>query len=137
MSILCFDVLALLTKKIENKCLTKFRATSKEFMEHVSRRFQYYQSLRCQELKELTYILVSENEKKQNILRNQDKLLQQADTKYKTLKHEYNSKLDLAFKRLQKINTQEKKYQTLYTDYQNYMQKTNEIIQSYKDTLGL
>ena len=30
--------------------------------------------------------------KKQKILQNQDKLLQQADTKYKTLKNEYDNK---------------------------------------------
>ena len=66
MSILCFDVLALLTKKIENKCLTKFRATSKNLWNTFLADFNTINHFGVKNLKNFTYILVSENEKTKN-----------------------------------------------------------------------
>ena len=65
------DVLSLIVKALEPKCFTKFRATSKEYKRHVSDRFQYYQSQRIQELKELEYNLLGDKCENTKIIKSQ------------------------------------------------------------------
>lgn len=111
------DVLSVIVKALEPKSFTKFRATSKEYKRHVSDRFQYYQSQRIQELKELTYDLVADKCEKTKIIQSQAKRLEEQHAEY--VKHIANSKAKtlLAFKRLQAINELKKKYELLLVEH--------------------
>ena len=117
------DVLSVIAKALEPKCFTKFRATSKEYKRHISDRFQYYQSQRIQELKELTYDLVADKCENTKIIKSQAKRLEEQHTEY--VKQVANSKTKtlLAFKRLQALNQLQIKYELLLTEH-NKLQDT-------------
>lgn len=117
------DVLSVIVKALEPKCFTKFRATSKEYKRHVSDRFQYYQSQRIQELKELSYNLLADKCENTKIIKSQAKRLEEQHTE--SVKHIANSKAKskLAFKRLQELNTLRIKYDQLLAEY-NKLQHT-------------
>lgn len=115
------DVLSVIVKALEPKCFTKFRRTSKEFRYHISDRFQYYQSQRIEELKELVHILVSENCKKTKIIQSNSKLVKEERCQMEVV---LKNKTRLAFKRLQTINELQKKYELLLTEH-NKLQESS------------
>ena len=117
------DVLSLIVKALEPKCFTKFRATSKEYKRHVSDRFQYYQSQRIQELKELSYNLLADKCENTKIIKSQAKRLEEQHAE--SVKHIANSKAKskLAFKRLQELNKLQIKYDQLLAEF-NKLQHT-------------
>lgn len=110
MSIFPTDVLSVIVQTLEPKCFTKFRRTSKEFRCHISDRFQYYQSQRIKELKELVHILVSENCKNTKIIQSNSKLVKEERCQMEVV---LKNKTRLAFKRLQTINEQRIEYELL------------------------
>ena len=117
------DVLSVIVKALEPKCFTKFRATSKEYKRHISDRYQYYQSQRIQELKELTYDLVADKCENTKIIKSQAKRLEQQHAEYVKQVANSKDKTLLAFKRLQAINQLQKKYDLLLVEY-NKLQDT-------------
>ena len=118
------DVLSVIVKALEPKCFTKFRATSKEYKRHVSDRFQYYQSQRIQELKQLSYNLLADKCENTKIIKSQAKRLEEQHAE--SVNHIANSKAKskLAFKRLQELNTLRIKYDQLLAEY-NKLQHTS------------
>lgn len=121
MSIFPTDVLSVIVQTLEPKCFTKFRRTSKEFRCHISDRFQYYQSQRIKELKELVHILVSENCKNTKIIQSNSKLVKEERCQMEVV---LKNKTRLAFKRLQTINELQKKYELLLTEH-NKLQESS------------
>ena len=115
------DVLSVIVKALEPKCFTKFRRTSKEFRYHISDRFQYYQSQRIEELKELVHILVSENCKKTKIIQSNSKLVKEERCQMEVV---LKNKTRLACKRLQTINELQIKYELLLTEH-NKLQESS------------
>lgn len=119
------DVLSLIVKALEPKCFTKFRATSKEYKRHVSDRFQYYQSQRIQEIKELNYILIADKCEKTKIIQSQEKRLEEQHKEYMKYYTDCKAKALLAFKRLQAINELQIRYELLLTAH-NKLQESSD-----------
>lgn len=117
------DVLSLIVKALEPKCFTKFRATSKEYKRHVSDRFQYYQSQRIQEIKELNYILIADKCEKTKVVQYQHKRLEEQHKEYMKYYTNSQTKSKLAFKRLQELNKLQIKYDQLLAEF-NKLQHT-------------
>ena len=118
------DVLSLIVKALEPKCFTKFRATSKEYKRHVSDRFQYYQSQRIQEIKELNYILIADKCEKTKVVQYQHKRLEEQHKEYMKYYTNSQTKSKLAFKRLQELNKLQIKYDQLLAEF-NKLQHTS------------
>ena len=117
------DVLSLIVKALEPKCFTKFRATSKEYKRHVSDRFQYYQSQRIQEIKELNYILIADKCEQTKVVQYQHKRLEEQHKEYMKYYSNSQTKSKLAFKRLQELNKLQIKYDQLLAEF-NKLQHT-------------
>jgi len=90
----------------------------------VSDRFQYYQSQRIQELKQLSYNLLADKCENTKIIKSQAKRLEEQHAE--SVNHIANSKAKskLAFKRLQELNTLRIKYDQLLAEY-NKLQHTS------------